>query len=52
MYDIKQLNEENEDGITILFYLQKIYPGMFFRDTFWWCFCYCPLYMGMSLNVY
>ena len=27
MYDMAKLNAENEDGITILFYLQKIYPG-------------------------
>lgn len=25
--DIKELDRENEDGITILFYLRKIYPG-------------------------
>lgn len=25
--EIKELDRENEDGITILFYLQKIYPG-------------------------
>lgn len=27
MYDMDKLYAENEDGITILFYLQKIYPG-------------------------
>jgi len=27
MYDMEKLSQENEDGITILFYLQKIYPG-------------------------
>ncbi|KAL3689639.1 hypothetical protein R1sor_015948 [Riccia sorocarpa] len=26
LYDKKKLKEENEDGITILFYLQKIFP--------------------------
>jgi callose synthase len=26
MYDLKKLCEENKDGISILFYLQKIYP--------------------------
>jgi callose synthase len=26
MYDMEKLSQENEDGITILFYLQKIYP--------------------------
>lgn len=33
--EIKELDRENEDGITILFYLQKIYPGMVWsRDSF------------------
>lgn len=27
MYDMEKLYKENEDGISILFYLQKIYPG-------------------------
>lgn len=27
LFSEKELHEENEDGITILFYLQKIYPG-------------------------
>lgn len=30
MYDLKKLCEENKDGISILFYLQKIYPGICF----------------------
>ncbi|KAG6551246.1 hypothetical protein Mapa_007172 [Marchantia paleacea] len=29
VYSKKQLNEENEDGISVLFYLQKIYPDEF-----------------------
>ncbi|KAK3446273.1 hypothetical protein EUGRSUZ_A02010 [Eucalyptus grandis] len=29
LYSTDDLNRENEDGITILFYLQKIYPGKF-----------------------
>lgn len=28
MYDMEKLYKENEDGISILFYLQKIYPGI------------------------
>lgn len=28
MYDLEKLYKENEDGISILFYLQKIYPGI------------------------
>ncbi len=27
MYSLDDLSKENEDGISILFYLQKIYPG-------------------------
>lgn len=27
LYSDEELNKENEDGISILFYLQKIYPG-------------------------
>ena len=29
LYTRKALEEENEDGVSILYYLQKIYPGMF-----------------------
>lgn len=27
LYSSHDLNRKNEDGISILFYLQKIYPG-------------------------
>lgn len=27
LYSEDELNKENEDGISILFYLQRIYPG-------------------------
>lgn len=27
LYSSTELREENEDGISILFYLQKIFPG-------------------------
>jgi len=27
IYSKQQLKEENEDGVTILFYLQRIFPG-------------------------
>lgn len=27
LYSDEELNKENEDGISILFYLKKIYPG-------------------------
>ena len=27
LYSEEELNKENEDGISILFYLQRIYPG-------------------------
>lgn len=33
MYDIEKLYKENEDGITILFYLQKIYPGISYLSS-------------------
>lgn len=29
MYSEEELNKENEDGISTLFYLQRIYPGEF-----------------------
>jgi callose synthase len=29
LYTRKALETENEDGISILYYLQKIYPGTF-----------------------
>lgn len=28
MYNKKQLETENEDGVTTLFYLQQIFPGV------------------------
>lgn len=34
LYSEEELNKENEDGITILFYLQRIYPGKLLL----WCF--------------
>ena len=27
IFSKQQLKEENEDGVTILFYLQRIFPG-------------------------
>jgi callose synthase len=27
IYSLKDLNTTNEDGITTLFYLQKVFPG-------------------------
>lgn len=30
LYSDEELKKENEDGISILFYLQKIYPGKFY----------------------
>lgn len=34
LYSEEELNKENEDGISILFYLQRIYPGEFLYDAF------------------
>lgn len=33
LYSMDDLHKENEDGITTLFYLQKIYPGEFYIFT-------------------
>jgi hypothetical protein len=30
LYSMAELQKKNEDGITTLFYLQKIYPGLLF----------------------
>lgn len=30
LYSMAELLKKNEDGISILFYLQKIYPGIYF----------------------
>lgn len=35
------LEEPNEDGVSILFYLQKIYPGLFFYFCFVFHFLFC-----------
>lgn len=29
IYSLKDLDTQNEDGITTLFYLQKVFPGKF-----------------------
>jgi len=34
LYSEEELNKENEDGITILFYLQRIYPGKLLFGAF------------------
>lgn len=39
LYSEEELNKENEDGITILFYLQRIYPG----KLLFWCFFFTCL---------
>jgi hypothetical protein len=33
LYSMDELQKKNEDGITTLFYLQKIYPGMKMQQT-------------------
>jgi len=30
LYSVTELQKKNEDGISVLFYLQKIYPGTSF----------------------
>jgi hypothetical protein len=32
VYSKENLMKENEDGISVLFYLQKIYPGATYND--------------------
>ena len=32
LYNMAELQKKNEDGITTLFYLQKIYPGLGFTS--------------------
>lgn len=34
LYSDEELKKENEDGISILFYLQKIYPGELYLPSF------------------
>ncbi|KAL9265167.1 Callose synthase 9-like protein [Drosera capensis] len=36
LYSMDELRKKNEDGISILFYLQKIYPGMFLIFLYEW----------------
>lgn len=37
IYSVSELQKKNEDGISILFYLQKIYPGTsYFSPSFVW----------------
>lgn len=36
LFSLHDLEEPNEDGVSILFYLQKIYPGLIFI-----LFCFC-----------
>lgn len=31
LFSLQELEEPNEDGVSILFYLQKIFPGLCFR---------------------
>jgi hypothetical protein len=55
LFSLHNLEEPNEDGVSILFYLQKIYPGYFLPCvTFYlgcmliYIFLFCPL---VSLEV-
>lgn len=34
LFSLKDLEVTNEDGVSILFYLQKIFPGLFFTTVF------------------
>lgn len=41
LFSINSLEKPNEDGVSILFYLQKIFPGFIYSVfDFWYCYCY------------
>ena len=43
LFSIDGLEMQNEDGVSILFYLQKIYPGRFIIALLGLCaLVYCP----------
>ena len=46
LYSVEELNKENEDGISILFYLQKIYPGEFYVDC-----CIVAFFVGNRYKI-
>ena len=48
LYSEEELQQENEDGISTLFYLQKIYPGEF---KFHCCICFSLYEMAMNLQL-
>lgn len=49
LYSHGELNEENEDGISTLFYLQKIYPGEFW---IYYCIVFVIIWYEMDLLSY
>jgi hypothetical protein len=41
LYSLAELQKKNEDGISILFYLQKIFPGLYLlEDILYFSFNY------------
>jgi hypothetical protein len=48
LYSADELNKENEDGISTLFYLQKIYPGEF---KFHCCICFSLYEIAINLQL-
>lgn len=50
VYSKNDLELENEDGVTILFYLQKIFPGLSLSLCAWAHVCMCVCYeCGVSV---
>lgn len=54
LFSLQALETQNEDGVSILFYLQKIFPGLFgllacFCDQYIsaliWFFCCCCIFL-------
>lgn len=37
LYSLAELQKKNEDGISILFYLQKIFPGLYLLEGILHC---------------
>jgi callose synthase len=37
LYSLAELQKRNEDGISVLFYLQKIFPGLYLLEDILYC---------------
>lgn len=53
LYSTSDLQKENEDGISVLFYLQKIFPGIFLifsSSRFLFLFLLLPCFVVLDSN--